>query len=220
MPVTRLFLRGSLALVAAAALGACAQHGGAMLPSSSLALQGNALPLTSAATKTPPPCKGQKSFKDHASLSVTLSSNGGLFCVPAIAGFGGTLSYPKADPSAKVKITSSATDYDKLPQLGTGTAIFYLQFDLTGGTKFGSQIRNAGGITSEAVVTGKPYTAFGQATVGSSKEEFGPCSLTAIYGKYGGVLRSVGGLFEYGVVPPGAQGFIEIYSGKQTNTKC
>ncbi len=219
MPVTRVFFPGSFAFVAAAVLGACAQHGGAMLSSSPLALQGYVPPL-SAATKTPPPCKGQKSFKDHALLSVTLSSNGGLFCVPAIAGFGGTLSYPKADPSVKLTVTSSATDYDKLPQLGTGTAIFYLQFDLTGGTKFGSQIRNAGGITSEAVVTGKPYTAFGQATVGSTKEEFGPCSLTAIYGNYGGVLRSVGGLFEYGVVPPGAQGFIEIYSGKQTNTKC
>lgn len=219
MPVYGLFSRGVLTLVAVAALAACAQNGGT-LPSS-LAPQGNASSHVVPAVATPPPCKGQKTSSDYAQLTVNLSDKGGKFCVPAIGGFGGSISYPEASPALKkVKITSSATNYNSLPELGTGTAIFYLQFASSGKTTFGSQIKAEGGLTSQAVKVGKDYTAFGQVTIGSYTEQFLPCYAIAITGKYGGTLRTIGALLEYGVVTGPAKGFIEIYSGKQTNTKC
>lgn len=220
MPVYGLFSRSAVTLAAIIALAACAQNGGSSLPSS-LATQGNAFSHVATAVATPPPCKGQKTSSDYAQLTVTLSSKGGTFCVPAIGGFGGSISYPDATPPLKsVKITSSSTNYNNLPELGTGTAIFYLQFSSKGKTTFGSQIKIKGGLTSQAIKIGKDYTAFGQVTLGSYTEQFLPCYAIAVTGKYGGNLRTIGALLEYGVVPGPATGFIEVYSGKQTSTQC
>lgn len=218
MPAARTFLRSSLVLAAAAALAACAQHGGATLPAAPLALQDNvAIPDGSA---TPPPCKGQKDAKNNASLAVTLTTKGGSFCIPAFGGFGGTISYPKAKPAVKVTVTSSSTDYNKLPQLGTGTALFYLQMSFASGTSFGNEIRPVGGLTGAAIASGKPYTVFGQATISGQKIKLGPCYSVASKGKYGGVIGAIGALFEFGVIPTKATGFLEVYSGKQTSTLC
>jgi hypothetical protein len=218
MPAARIFLRSSLVLVAAAALAACAQHGGATLPAAPLAVQNNvSIPD---ATATPPPCKGQKDAKNDASLAVTLLAKGGSFCVPAFGGFGGTISYPKAKPAVKVTVTSSSTDYNKLPQLGTGTAIFYLQFAFASATTFGNEIRPVGGLTGATITNGKPYTMFGQATISGEKIKLGPCYSVATKGKYGGVIGAIGALLEYGEIPTKANGFLEIYSGKQTSTLC
>lgn len=218
MPAARLYLSSSLALVAAAAvLTGCAQHGGTVLPTTALAPQANVFPNAAA---TPPPCKGQKNAKNSASLSVTFSTKGGSFCVPAFGGYGGTISYPKANPSVKATVTSSSTNYKKLPQLGTGTAIFYLQLAMAGGTTFGSSINPTGGLTAATITSGKPYTAYGQATVSGQTIKFGPCYATATKGTYGGVISSIGALLEYGAVPTKVNGFIEVYSGKQTKTKC
>ncbi len=220
MPATRLFFRSSLVLAAAAALTACAQPGSAPLPANALAPQILAPQISVFRDAAPPECKGQKDSKNSASLSVTLSNKGGSFCIPAFGGYGGTISYPKASPSVKTTVISSTTDYNNLPQLGTGTAIFYLQVTLATGTTFGSKVSPTGGLTAQAIKSGKPYTAFGQATISGAKITFGPCYSTATKGKYGGVIGGIGALLEYAVVPGKTNGFIEIYSGKQTNTKC
>jgi hypothetical protein len=216
MLAARIFLRSSV-LMAAAALAACAQPGNVGVPAAPLALRDN---VVSDAVATPPPCKGQKKEKDYASLSVTLSIKGGSFCVPAFDGFGGTISYPKVKQSVGATIISSSTNYNKLPQLGTGTAMFYLQFSLLRGTTFGDQVSPVGGLTAQSIKAGRPYTAYGQLTVGGVKTKFGPCYSAATKGKYGGVIGSIGALFEYGIVPGKAKGFIEIYSSKQTDTQC
>ncbi|HEX4012524.1 MAG TPA: hypothetical protein VHX17_01405 [Candidatus Cybelea sp.] len=218
MPVARLFVRSVPLLLAIAALSACAQHEGTTLPATPLAVQ-NSVGVPNA-TATPPPCKGQKNGKTFASLNVTLSSKGGAFCVPAIGGFGGTISYPKAKPAVKVALISSSTNYKKLPELGTGTAIFYLQMTLATGTTFGNAIRPTGGLTAATISSGKPYTVYGQATVSGQKITFGPCYSVATKGKYGGVVGAIGALLEYGAVPTKAAGFLEVYSGKQTATQC
>jgi hypothetical protein len=211
----RLWVRGSLALVAAALFGACAQQGGPMLPSAPLAPQWLASP-----DLTPPKCKGQKNSKKYASLTVTLSTKGGSFCIPEFGGFGGTIKYPSANPSVKLKLISSTTDYNHQPQLGSGTAIFYLQLALSGGTTFGSHVSAGGGLASKSIVPGKPYTAYGQAVISGFTVNFGPCYATAKKSKYGGVIGGIGTLLENASIPVAASGIIEIYSGKQTSTKC
>ena len=66
-----------------ARLAACAQHGSALLPSTALRRAPRAARLV------PPNCKGQKTTKHYASLTVTLSTKGGSLCIPAFGGFGG-----------------------------------------------------------------------------------------------------------------------------------
>ncbi|MBV8530554.1 MAG: hypothetical protein JO104_04500 [Candidatus Eremiobacteraeota bacterium] len=184
-------------------------------PASSLAAQRFALPDI-----TPPKCKGQKDTKDYASLTVKLSTKGGSFCIPEYGGFGGTIEYPGAKPSVKLKLISSTKDYNHLPQLGSGTAIFYLQLALSGGTSFGTNVRAGGGLTSKKIAPGKPYTAYGQATISGFKFGFGPCYAVATKGKYGGVVGGIGTLLKGVTIPSAASGVIEVYSGKQTSTKC
>ena len=65
----------------------------------------------------------------------------------------------------KLKLISSTKNYNHLPQLGQGTAIFYLQLALSGGTSFASNVRAGGGLTASKIVPGKPYTAYGQAKI-------------------------------------------------------
>src|SRR5579875_2684292 len=140
-------------LIASGMLAACAQHSGA-LPTVAGLQQATGLPDAS-----PPACKGQKTTSKYASLTVTLSTKGGSFCIPAFGGFGGSVKYPSVNPSVKLGLISSTTDYAHLPQLGSGTAIFYLQLALSGGTTFGADAPAGGGLTSKKIVPGKPYTA-------------------------------------------------------------
>jgi hypothetical protein len=168
MTLVRFPIRGVLCAATAAILAACSQHG-AFTPSTSLVPQQIALP-----DLTPPKCKGQKSSKHYASLTVTLSTEGGSFCVPEFGGFGGTIKYPGANPSVKLKLISSTKDYNHQPQLGTGTAIFYLQLAISGDTAFGTQVPAGGGLAAKKIVPGKPYTAYGQAVISGFSFPFGP----------------------------------------------
>ncbi|MGC1382043.1 MAG: hypothetical protein WA814_13595 [Candidatus Baltobacteraceae bacterium] len=208
-------------LVSGAFLAACAQHG-AMLPSTSLAppLAGTPQGVTALPDLTPPNCKGQKSTKQYASLTVKLSSKGGSFCIPAFGGFGGTVEYPPANPAVKLKLISSTTNYNHQPELGPGKALFYLQLALSDGTSFGSNVQAGGGLTGKKIVSGKPYTAYGQATIDSFPFDFGPCYTVATKGRYGGVIGGVGTLLKGQNIPVAAKGVIEIYAGKQTGTQC
>jgi len=205
-------LSGSLAIAAVLAFSACAQHGSALLPTSAQAI---ALP-----NLTPPDCKKQYTAKKYASATVKLSTKGGSLCVPAFGGFGGTIEYPAANPSVDLTLISSVKSYDGQPKLGTGKAIFYLQFEIPEATSFGSSVKAGGGLTGSKIVSGQAYTAYGQATIGSQKISLGPCFATATGGKYGGVIGGLGTLIENREVPTSATGVIEIYSGQQTSFAC
>jgi hypothetical protein len=128
--------------------------------------------------------------------------------------------YPGANPSVKLTITSSTTNYDHMPELGQGTAVFYMQLALSGGTTFGSTGTAGGGLTSQQIIAGNPYTAYGQAKAFGIKKNFGPCYAIAKQGKYGGVIGGIGSLLKGQNIPFAVNGIIEIYSGKQTRTKC
>lgn len=215
MLFARFFFRGSSAIVTGALLAACAQHGSGLTPSTSLAPQQGALPDVG-----PPACKGQKDTKQYASLTVKLSTKGGSFCIPEFGGFGGNIKYPSANPAVKLKLISSTTDYNHQPQLGQGTAIFYLQLAISGGTKFGDNVSARGGLTGQHIVPGQPYTAYGRASVSGFHVNFGPCYAVATKGKYGGVIGGIGTLLKGVTVPVAASGLIEIYSGAQTTKTC
>lgn len=212
--MTSLRQLGIAAIAASCMLAGCAHGGSALPPQAQAGMQ--SIPPDA----NPPACKGQKTTKKYASLTVTLSTKGGAFCIPAFGGFGGTVKYPSANPSVKLGLISSTTNYAHLPQLGSGTAIFYLQLALSGGTTFGKDVSAGGGLTSKKIVAGKPYTAFGEAIVYSIPFAFTPCYTTAVKGKYGGVIGGVGALLKNQSVPVKASGFIEIYSGKQSSTQC
>lgn len=221
MSPLRLYLRGSLVILAAAALAACAQRGAGIPSAPSLLAPSGVQPQQSIVPdKTPPKCKGQKTTKQYASLTVTLSTSGGSFCIPEFGGFGGKIKYPSANPSANLSLISSTTNYAHLPELGTGNAIFYLQLALSNGTTFGSNSTAGGGLTAKKIVPGKTYTAFGEAIVFSIPIQFTPCYAIATKGKYGGVIGGIGTLLKGQQVPVKASGFIEIYSGQQAGSKC
>jgi hypothetical protein len=191
-----------------------------MLPSTSLA-PGLARGAGSAQPDLkPPPCKGQKTTKNYASLTVKLSTQGGSLCIPAFGGFGGSVKYPSANPSVKLHLISSTTNYNHQPKLGKGMAIFYLQLALSGGTSFGTNVQAGGGLTSKKIVPDQPYTAYGQAVVSGFKVLFGPCFVVATKGKYGGVIGGIGTLLKGRSIPVAARGVIEVYAGKQTGTQC
>ncbi len=218
MHFLRLSLRAACAVATAALLAACAQHNG-MLPTTS-SPQGLAAQAMTLPDLLPPKCKGQKSTKKYASLTVTLSTKGGKFCIPEFGGFGGNVTYPPANPSVKLALISSTKNYDKMPELGQGTAMFYLQLAISGGTAFGAKAPAGGGLTSKSIVAGKPYTAYGQAVFDGFPIDFGPCYATATKGKYGGVIGGIGTLLEGASIPGKASGVIEVYSGQQTGTQC
>ena len=215
MLLARFFARGSSAIVSGALLAACAQHGSGLVPSTSLVPQQGALPDAG-----PPACKGQKDSKRYASLTVTLSTKGGSFCIPEFGGFGGKIKYPSANPAVKLQLISSTTDYNHQPQLGQGTALFYLQLAISDGTKFGNNVSAGGGLTGQQIAPGQPYTAYGRASISGFHVNFGPCYAVATKGKYGGVIGGIGTLLKGVTVPVAASGIIEIYSGNQTSKKC
>ncbi len=168
----------------------------------------------------PPQCKGQKNEQYYSTVTATLKTKGGAFCIPEFGGFGGKVQYPSVKPSVKLTLTSSTTDYAGLPQLGSGSAIFYLQLSISGGTSFGSNTKAGGGLTSESIVAGDTYTAFGEAIVFGYHYKFKPCYAVATQGKHGGVIGGLGSLLKGVDVPTSGSGFIEIYSGEQASTQC
>jgi len=207
----RCYLLGTLALTAV--LAGCAAHStNAVLPTGPQMLVPNA---------TPPACKKQKTYSQYASDDETLSTKGGSVCIPAFAGFGGTIKYPPANPSVSLSLISSTTNYNgKLPSLHSGTPIFYLQLAIGGPTTFGQSVKTGGGLTGAAITPGDAYTAYAQAKILGFPYNFKPCYAIARMGKYGGVIGGVGSLLVGQQVPSDTSGVFEIYPGKSTNTKC
>ncbi len=108
MPLRRLLMRIAFCALPAFALAACSARPAAPLPSTVFAPPASVLPEAG-----PPACKDQKTTQNYASLTVTLSTKGGSFCIPAYGGFGGTVKYPGASPSVKLKLISSTKDYNR-----------------------------------------------------------------------------------------------------------
>jgi hypothetical protein len=211
MMFLRSLFAASLIAATAVALSACGDRPGSVPPMTLNA----ASPLAS-----PPKCKGQKTTEDYATLTKALKSSGGAFCIPAFGGFGGKLKYPNVSGSANLTLTSSVTNYNDQPSLGTGTPIFYIQFAISSGVSFGSDLKAGGGLTSATIESGYPYTLYGEAVVFGDKIKFGPCVTVATKGKYGGVIGGLGSLIKGRSVPFKASGVIEIYSGEQTTAQC
>jgi len=216
MLLGRLKTSVATALAAATLFAGCAQHGVAALPPAS---SGPMPPPVRGQAKLPA-CKGQQTTKQYALLTVTLSTSGGSFCIPKFDGFGGSVKYPAADPSVNLTLTSSTSNYDGLPELGSGTAIFYLKLSLSGATSFGSKVAHGGGLASKHIVVGQTYTVFGQAKVFGFPYNFTPCYVTAVKSRFGGTLGGIGTLLEGQSVPAAATGVIEIYQGQQATEEC
>lgn len=195
------------------AFSGCAQRGSTLPPVSFDAVS----PF-----KSPPDCKGQKTTKKYATLTAPLQASGGAFCIPAIGGFGGKLEYPNASfkGSVTLTLTSSVKNYNNEPQLGSGKALFYIQFAISGPVKFGSNIKSGGGLTAKKIIAGNPYSIYGQAVIFGQKFGLGPCVTTATQGKYGGVLGELGSLIKNQTIPFAASGVLEVYSGEDTTAQC
>jgi hypothetical protein len=214
------FLNGRRVLVAAIAatlLAACAGQTNSMLPS-----QTGSLPTIDAMRPdaAPAACKGQETTSKFASLKQTLSSAGGAACIPAFEKFGGTLMYPGATPSVTLSMISSTTNYKHLPELGTGSAIFYLQLGISGATSFGTSAPAGGGLSGPSIKAKKVYTALAQVSADGIVETLPGCYTTAIAGKNGGEIAGLGTLLKNQSVPVAVTGVIEIYAGKQASEKC
>jgi hypothetical protein len=208
-------MRASLALAFAALLAGCAARGGATLPATPGSL---APPLTQEAKLHA--CKGQQTTEQYATVTASLSTSKGSFCIPKFGGFGGSVKYPGADPSVKLTLTSSTTNYDGMPELGSGTAIFYMQLALSGGTTFGNKVGHGGGLSSKQIAAGQTYTVFGQAKIYGFPFNFTPCYAVAVHSRYGGTLGGIGTLLRGQQVPAAATGVIEIYEGQQASQEC
>lgn len=206
-----------LVLLVTAFLSGCAVHSaGGVVPLTSDATIAGVVPDTG-----PPPCKGQKTYGQYASIKEQLSSMGGSLCIPTFGGLGGSITYPPASPSVGVSLTSSTTNYNgKLPSLHSGTPIFYLQLRIAGSTTFGQNAPAGGGLTGNAIKPGKPYTVYGQAKIFGFPVNLNPCYVVATSGKYGGVIGGVGTLLKGQKIPANTYGVIEIYPGKSASSKC
>lgn len=215
MSILRRSLVAAGAFATGALLAACAQHGGTTLPGTDAPAARVSLP-----DANPPQCKGQQNQQYYATLIVKLKTKGGAFCIPEFGGYGGKVQYPSVSPAVKLTLTSSTTNYNNLPQLGSGTAMFYLQLSISGATSFGANTKAGGGLTSESIVAGDSYTAFGEAIVFGYHYKFKPCYTVATQGKFGGVIGGLGTLLKGVDVPTSGSGFIEIYSGAQTSKEC
>jgi hypothetical protein len=213
MSFVRSSFQVTFALACAALLAACAMHGGSTVPST----PGSSIIAPEAKLRD---CKGQQNAKQYATLTVTLLMQGGSVCIPTFGGYGGSVKYPGVNPSVNLTLTSSTTNYDGMPQLGSGTPIFYLQLAISGSTNFGKKVKAGGGLTSKNITPSQIYTVFGQAVVYGFKFNFSPCYATATKGKYGGVIGGIGTLLKGQMVPGAASGVIEVYSGQQASQQC
>jgi hypothetical protein len=173
-----------------------------------------------AANTAPPDCKGQKTTKQYASVEEQLKTGGGKACVPAFGGFGGKMAYPNLSPSVSLQLIDSTTNYDKMPELGSGTPILYIQLSISGQTSFGQTLPKGGALVGSGITPGKTYTTFGQASAFGIKENLPPCYAVAGKNKYGGSLTGLGTLLQGESVPTAATAVAEIYPGKQATQKC
>jgi hypothetical protein len=170
---------------------------------------------------TVPLCDGQHTTRKYGELTARLKRTGGSLCIPAFAGFGGSMQYPRVDRSAKLTIRTSAENLYDEPLLGdSGAPMVYINLRFHRGTHFGKKAQSSGGLTSEAIVPGDSYTAYGIVGVGHLILRFPPCYGVATQGSYGGIFPNLGNLFAATTITGAGYGVIEIYSGAQVSQAC
>ena len=208
---------GALAVTAAFALAGCGQFTApAAAPPATL----RAAARSAGPAATTPPCTHQRNARRYAQVKVVLKTKGGSFCVPEFHDFGGAIEYPGVERSVHLTLRSATKNIYDDPQLGSGTAIFYLNLHFLAGTHFRTKLRSKGGLTGEKIDVGQPYTASGIVTVGHLELMFPPCYAVATQGPYGGVLSNLGDLFSDTTITGNGYGVIEIYSGQQVGKEC
>jgi hypothetical protein len=206
-------LRATFVFAAAAAIASCGQLNGVSPERTSLA-------SIASFDALPPACKDQRTAKKYAQITTTLKTAGGSFCIPEFRGYGGTMEYPGVERSVPLTLRSSMKNIYNQPQLGSGSAIFYLNLHFLAGTHFGTQLKSKGGLTAAAIEPGQPYTAFGIVAVGHLLLMFPPCYAIATQGPYGGVFPNIGNLFSAATITGAGYGVIEIYPGEQVTQAC
>ena len=209
-------LRLAIVLAVAGATAAC----GAINANVSLPAAAITPSVAGALPAMPSPCKGQRNRKKYAELALKLKTREADFCIPAFHGYGGALQYPAVERSVKLVLRSATANLYNDPQLGSGTAMFYLNLHFIAGTTFGTKFRSTGGLTGTKIVSGQPYTAYGIVTVGHLARMFTPCYAVATQGPEGGVLSNLGYLFSGVTITGDGYGVIEIYSGAQVSQEC
>ncbi|HEV3154809.1 MAG TPA: hypothetical protein VGZ02_13465 [Candidatus Baltobacteraceae bacterium] len=219
----RSFMRPLLASAFSASLAACSAHSGiapSFVPAQSQHF--SSLESQQSSIVTPPPnCKNQTTTSTHSAVTDTLLTTGGHACIPGFGGLGGSIAYPGANPSVNLHLISSTTNYNsKLPSLGPGTPIFYLQIATKAATTFASSTAAGGGLTGASIAPGSQYTIYGQAVVGGFTFVLTPCYTKAVTGTHGGVIRGMGTLLKGLNVPSAATGVIEVYPGKSATGAC
>jgi hypothetical protein len=116
--------------------------------------------------------------------------------------------YPAANPSVKLAVTSSTTDYNhKMPPLGPRSTkvLFYLAD------------RDE---RRDVVLPERPRRGLGEASADGITLHLKSCYTLATKGKYGGEIGGVGSLLKDKSIPVAAGAFIEIYPGKLASGKC
>jgi hypothetical protein len=196
-------------------------------PTTALASGGSATPTpaptatpTAAPTSSPTAaaiaaCSNQATGAASASVTQTLATAGGLLCIPAFGGFGGTIAYPPVTTSVSIALTSSTTNTGSYPSLGSATPIFYLGISIGGATAFGTGSSGGGLLaTSTTIIPGQVYTVFGAATLFGISRAFSPCQTTATAGSGGnGVIAGLGTVLNSVTVPTATTGVLEIEPG-------
>ena len=166
-------------------------------------------------------CTGQATTATSATASQTLSTSGGSICIPAFGGFGGTIAYPSVSSPITVTLTSSTTNANSYPALGTATPIFYLAIGLSGGTNFGSGAAGGGLTAASSLITvGTTYTVYGRATIAGFPVNFSPCQTVATAGASGGVITGLGTVLNNASVPIATTGILEIEPGASGSGPC
>lgn len=174
---------------------------------------------------TPPACKGQKKKKLYAFATEPLSKKGGSLCIPEFGGYGGTLVYPHVTTSTKVTVTSSTTNYAKvpLPISGSQTPIFFLNLSISSSTGFTTKLGIGGGLTSKKIKAKQTYSAFIEGERTGFWHGITDCYAVAKSGKYGGVIPKLGSLLK-NLSDSGFSGYnpfeIFIYTGQLSNNQC
>jgi hypothetical protein len=221
MSLSRLYHRGAaFSLVAAAFLAACSGQSNSLVPSQSAPFASHTMQGPTDFTSMPAACIGQKTTATHATLDTQFSSKGGKLCIPAIAGWGGSVTYPPALPAAKVTLTSSVKNYNKMPNFQKGAApLFYLQVGFKSATAFGKSVPPGGALIGKTLVGGKTYTALAGASVFGIVKLLGGCYAVATKGKDGGTISGIGTVLKHATIPGAITGIVEIYAGKSKSAK-
>jgi len=167
----------------------------------------------------PPACKGQKTTKTDSSVTETLSSKGGSLCIPTFHGLGGSLEYPGARPSGKVKVTSTTID-GGFPYPGSGTPVLYLEIALPAATTFGSTLHAGGGLTGKTIKAKADYTVFSEYSKYGLWYAALSCSTVAKHGKHGGVLSGLGAVLDGQSFGGPYTLLFEVYPDQQSQTSC